>query len=185
MNISPEEKNILLECARESIYTSFSGASPAPPDYEKYPALKIPAGAFVTLRKHNHLRGCVGFIESSSYLFDTVTQAARYAAFQDSRFPPVGQHEMKDITVEISVLSPAEPMNSYNDIQLGVHGLILEEKGRRALLLPQVPIEHHLNRDEFLSALCEKAGLYRNYWKEKQLTLFSFTAAIFSENEEE
>jgi len=183
MNISQEEKQILLECARQSINSNFRNTSFTEPDYEKYPVLQVPAGAFVTLRKHHQLRGCVGFIEAQNELFETIRQAAAYAAFRDSRFLPVEEEEMNDISIEISVLSPPEKMNKYEDIEIGKHGLILEDYGRRALLLPQVPIEHHLDRNGFLSALCEKAGLYKDYWEEKQLNMCLFTATIFSEDE--
>lgn len=181
MDLSSEERKILLECARESIYSLFGKPFLLKPEYDKHPVLKTPAGAFVTLRKHDQLRGCVGFIEAESFLFDTVTQAARYAAFHDSRFLKVEIEEMDDISIEISVLSPAEKMSSYDDIEIGKHGLILEENSKRALLLPQVPIEHNLNRDQFLSALCEKAGLYKEYWQTRVLNILLFTATIFSE----
>lgn len=184
MNLTTEEKKILLECARQSINTHFGRSFDVEPDNQKYPALQIPAGAFVTLRIYdNQLRGCVGFIEAKTNMFDTVKEAARYAAFHDSRFQPVNEEEMPFISIEISVLSSPVKMNSYDDIIVGTHGLILEDMGRRALLLPQVPIEHNLDKDEFLSALCEKAGLYKNTWKEHELNIYLFTATIFSEEE--
>jgi uncharacterized protein (TIGR00296 family) len=74
-------------------------------------------------------------------------------------------------------------MESYEDIILGQHGLILTEQGRRGLLLPQVPIEHNMNKEEFLNALCQKAGFHPDYWTEKQLSLEAFTALVFSEKD--
>ena len=111
--------------------------------------------------------------------------AAYQAAFHDPRFSPLSEEEFGKIKLEISVLSPPFPLASYDEIELGKHGLILEESGRKALLLPQVPIEHKMTRDEFLSALCNKAGLYEEYWKEKQLSLKGFTASVFSEDDED
>ena len=73
-------------------------------------------------------------------------------------------------------------MNSYEDIEIGKHGLILNEQGRRALLLPQVPIEHKMDLEEYLSSLCQKGGFSRNLWREKELSLEAFTAVVFSED---
>ncbi len=74
-------------------------------------------------------------------------------------------------------------MNSYQDIIVGTHGLILSENGQRGLLLPQVPIEHNMNKEEFLSALCKKTGLYSELWRERTLNIEMFTAEVFSEKE--
>ena len=91
---------------------------------------------------------------------------------------------MDKVTIEISVLSPFEPIKGYDEIELGKHGLLLEEGGR-AVLLPQVATEQNFTRGEFLSALCRKAGLYNHYWKERQLKIKVFTALVFSEEERE
>jgi AmmeMemoRadiSam system protein A len=118
-------------------------------------------------------------------LFETVCDAAIQAAKEDPRFPPLNENEFEKIEIEISILSEPFPMNSYDEIEIGKHGLILEESGRRALLLPQVPIEHNLNKEQFLSALCQKGGFNQDFWKEKTLNISMFTAAIFSEEDME
>jgi AmmeMemoRadiSam system protein A len=100
---------------------------------------------------------------------------------EDPRFLPVKQKEVELISIEISILSEPFALNNYDEIEIGKHGLILEENGRRGLLLPQVPIEHKMNRDQFLDALCQKAGLHGKYWKTKQLNLSAFTATVFNE----
>ena len=140
---------------------------------------------FVTLTKNGQLRGCIGYIESDEELTKTIMDAAFQAAFHDPRFMPLSEDEFQDISLEISILSEPFVLNSYEDIVLGKHGLILEESGRKGLLLPQVPIEHGMDRDAYLSALCNKAGLYEDYWREKQLRLKAFTANVFSEKDEE
>jgi AmmeMemoRadiSam system protein A len=111
-------------------------------------------------------------------------EAAYQAAFHDPRFSPLTEEEYKLISIEISILSEPFPLNNYDDIVVGEHGLILEEENKRGLLLPQVPIEHNMNKEEYLSALCNKAGFPPYYWKEKQLKLFAFTATVFSEKDE-
>ena len=88
---------------------------------------------------------------------ETVTDAAKQAAIHDPRFSPLTEKEFRETDLEISVLSPPFRMNSYDEIELGKHGLILEEGFHRGLLLPQVPIEHNMNKEQYLSALCEES----------------------------
>lgn len=185
MDHSIEERKILLQAARKSIESIFTGKEPDPCDYEKHPSLKDNLGAFVTLTINKRLRGCIGYIFSNNTLYDTVCDAAVQAAIHDPRFPPLTKSEFEQIEIEISILSKPFPMVSYDDIIVGKHGLILEEPGMRALLLPQVPVEHNMDRDQFLSALCEKAGAFRDCWEHKQLRINLFTAEVFSESKPE
>lgn len=184
MELTDYVKRILLNTARESIKSHFNGHDLPDPDYNSFPELALNAGAFVTLSIGGSLRGCIGYIQSDDTLYETIGNAARHAAFNDPRFPPLRDFELDHVNIEISVLSPSVKLESNDDIKLGMHGLILNEKGRRALLLPQVPVDHHMNRDQFLSALCEKAGFHANFWREKQLNIETFTATVFSEKEE-
>jgi AmmeMemoRadiSam system protein A len=185
MDLSFDEKKILLSAARNSILSLFEKVKIEAPDYEKYPVLKSHAGAFVTLTEHKQLRGCIGYIIGGQPVFKTVCDAAIQAAIHDPRFSPIREEELKIISIEISILSEPFPLNSYDEIELGKHGLILEERGRRGLLLPQVPIEHKMNKEEYLEAICQKSGLHRSYWREKELKLKGFTATVFSEKENE
>jgi AmmeMemoRadiSam system protein A len=107
----------------------------------------------------------------------TVVQAARSAALEDPRFAPVEPAELDGLDVEISVLSEAVPIHPH-DIQVGVHGLILEFRGRRGLLLPQVAVEHQLDCEAFLAALCQKAMAPRNAWRDPGANLSAFTAQV-------
>ncbi|MFA7229519.1 MAG: AmmeMemoRadiSam system protein A [Melioribacteraceae bacterium] len=177
-----EEKKILLEIARSSIRSLFTGEKISEPDYIEHPLFKSHAGAFVTLTGNSTLRGCIGYIISDQPLFETVREAAVQAARFDPRFHPVEESELEKLSVEISILSEPFPLNSYNEIVVGKHGLILEEKGRRGLLLPQVPIEHKMNRDQYLDAICRKSGFPAGYWKTKQINLSGFTASVFSDS---
>jgi AmmeMemoRadiSam system protein A len=101
----------------------------------------------------------------------------------DPRFPPVVKSEVNNLSIEISILSEPFILKSYDEIEIGKHGLILNENGRRGLLLPQVPVEHNMNCDQFLNALCQKAGFQGNYWKTKQLNLSAFTASVFGDKD--
>ena len=185
MEIRVEEKKILLAAARESIKSLFTNEKVKKADYTEHPVLNLSAGAFVTLTKGGKLRGCIGYIISDDPLFETVCNAAIQAAEFDPRFQSVSESEVDKLSIEISVLSPPFPLNSYDEIEIGKHGLILEEKGRRGLLLPQVPIEHHLDKEQYLDAICQKAGFPQKYWITKQLKLKAFTATVFSEEEVE
>jgi len=180
MDISEDARWILLKAARESIRSVFGDSDIPEPDYEKYPLLKTHKGAFVTLTINCELRGCIGYIIAQQPLFEVVCEAAKQAAFSDPRFPSLKEKELDSIQIEVSVLSDFTPIKSYEEIEIGKHGLLLEEGGR-GLLLPQVAVEHKMNREEFLSAVCRKAGLYSEYWKERQLNIKVFTAEIFSE----
>jgi len=183
MNISVEEKRMMLQIARNSIASLYDNSTQENFDYSKYPILNSYKGAFVTLTKDRNLRGCIGYIISDIPLYKTIEDAAKQAAIGDPRFPKLTKDEFEKIAIEISILSEPFPMESYDDIVVGKHGLILTEQGRRGLLLPQVPIEHNMNKEEFLSALCEKAGFHYNLWREKMLNIEMFTADVFSEEE--
>lgn len=181
MELSLEEKSILLEAARNSITSIFTGQEIPDPNYKNHPVFKSHAGAFVTLTENNRLRGCIGYIVSDQPLFQTVCEAAVHAAQNDPRFHPLSESELSKISIEISVLSEPFPLNSYDEIEIGKHGLILEEKGRRGLLLPQVPVEHNMDKEQYLDAICQKSGFHASYWRDKQLILSGFTATVFSE----
>ncbi len=179
-----EEKGILLVSARDAIYSIFSESPPPIIEYEFYPALaQKNKGAFVTITIKNQLRGCIGYIVSEMTLFETVCDAAKQAAMNDPRFPPLSMEEMPYVNIEVSVLSEMRPVNNYEEILIGEHGLLLDEQTHRAVLLPQVAIEHNYSIEDFLTSLCEKAGLYRETWRERKLKLKNFNAEVFSEME--
>lgn len=183
MELSNEEKKLLLGVARESIHKEFEDVKIPDVNYAAYPKLKMELGAFVTLKIKNDLRGCIGYIIGQKPLYETIIDAAQQAAFGDPRFMPLQKEEFKKIEIEISVLSPFESIKKYDEIEVGKHGLLLDEGGR-AVLLPQVATEQNYNRSEFLTALCHKAGLYGDYWKERMLKIKTFTALVFGEEEE-
>jgi len=185
MELSSQEKQQLLSLARFSIQSAFY-SDLAEPQLDKDNLLyKSKSGSFVTLTIDRKLRGCIGYIQSQQELYKTIAEAAYQAAFYDPRFSPLTENEYENISIEISILSEPFPLESYDEIIIGTHGLIVEEEGRKGLLLPQVPIEHKMSKDEYLSAICNKAGLYSEYWKEKQLNLKAFTATVFSEANED
>ncbi len=181
MFLSESEKGILLLAARESILSLFGGVGPSDVNYSTYPNLEHNAGAFVTITIKGNLRGCIGYIFSPMPLFETVVNAAQQAARNDPRFKPLTEDEVDKISIEVSVLTPPVPIRGYEEIIIGTHGLLLEEPEHRAVLLPQVAVEHNFDVGRFLSALCEKAWLPTYTWQERQLNLKVFTSIVISE----
>ena len=185
MQLSKEVKDILLQTARDAIKSLFGDNALPQIDYSKYSELaEKNIGAFVTLTMHNQLRGCIGYLEAPEQtLFDTICQAARHAAFNDPRFHPLSERELSEVVIEISILSTFTPIKEYDEIEIGTHGLLLEEDGIRAILLPQVATEHNFTLQQFLTAICQKAGIDSYSWQKRRLKLKVFTATIFSEKE--
>lgn len=181
MELSKEEKDILIKAAREAIRAELENKEMPAIDYSAFPQLKLKLGAFVTLKLEGNLRGCIGYIIGQLPLFETVTELAKQSAFGDPRFDKLTGDEFEKVSIEVSVLSPFEPIKDYDEIEVGKHGLLLDEGGR-ALLLPQVAVEQNFDRSQFLTALCHKAGLYGEYWKERKLNIKVFTALVFGED---
>jgi hypothetical protein len=145
-------------------------------------ALKTPCGAFVTLTKHDMLRGCIGRFDAPDPLFEVVRQMAIASATQDSRFDPVAPGELRDIEIEISVLSPMEKISSIDRIQLGKHGIYIRKGMRSGTFLPQVATETGWTREEFLGHCArDKAGIGWDGWKDADLYIYE--ALVFSERE--
>lgn len=179
-----KEKRTLLLIARKAIKSELNGIDLYVEPYEKeFPNLaNIRTGVFVTLHMNGELRGCIGFIYSNNNLIKTIADAAVLAAFQDYRFLPLSKEEFDKIKIEISVLSEPQKISSYDEIVIGKHGLIVEEEGKRGLLLPQVATEYNMNLEEFLTAICRKANLSPYLWQKKQINLQVFTVEYFSED---
>jgi uncharacterized protein len=174
---SDEERSALLQQARRSIRAALANADEpvaAPNEH-----LLQPRGAFTTLHLNDTLRGCIGYIEPLHPLWETVAKTARAAAFDDPRFPPLTLEELGKVRIELSVMSMIEPI-AAQDVEVGIHGLIVSQNGRRGLLLPQVAPEWGWDRETFLSQTCVKAGLPTDAWK-NGAQLQAFTAEVFGE----
>ena len=138
--------------------------------------LKSPAGAFVTLKRHGDLRGCIGTIEPREPLYQAVLDNGDNAARHDPRFRPVQASELKDLEVEVSVLTPPRPVAGWEEFRVGEQGIILSKGGRRAVFLPEVAVEQGWTREETLSHLARKAGLPADAWREgASLAVFTST----------
>lgn len=140
------------------------------------------AGAFVTLKRRMRLRGCIGQIGTKQSAAAVVAYSARAAALEDPRFDPVRAHELSEIEIELSILSPPATIAPH-EIEVGQHGLIVSRGWQRGVLLPQVAPEHRWGSMRFLEETCAKAGLERDAWKDPQTLILAFTAEVFSESE--
>jgi uncharacterized protein len=175
---SAAERLLLLRLAHDSIQSALDEREfdLTPPNQH----LAEPRGAFTTLHLRGRLRGCIGYVFPTDSLYKTVADTARAAAFDDPRFEPVTAAEAPDLKVEISVLSPLQPMQP-DEVIVGKHGLIVSLGNRRGLLLPQVAVEWEWDLETFLSQTCLKAGLPADAWR-RGAELQGFTAEVFGED---
>ena len=146
-------------------------------------SLAAPGAAFVTLHVGGALRGCIGTCERRQPLWQVVGEMAGAAATRDPRFLPIGPHDLGELTVEISVLTPEIVIHRPEEIVIGRHGLDVRRDGRRGLLLPQVATEHDLDREHFLAATCRKAGLAGDAWQDPATEIRVFEADVFGDGE--
>lgn len=176
----------LLRLARLALRASYGdGEQPAlatvvDPSTNVARNLERCAGAFVTLKRGSALRGCLGYTSTPKPLWSAVCDLAVSAASEDPRFEPVSPDEVKSLTISVSVLTQQEPIEA-NDVVVGRHGLVVEGRGRRGLLLPQVPVEFGWDRLAFLEHVCAKAKLPRQAWQEADCSLYGFEAQVFCE----
>ena len=154
----------------------------APPAPDRGGALEWPRGAFVTIHCRGDLRGCLGRLDTDQPLAHTVVQLAASVSDSDPRFDPVRPGELETLDVEISVLTPDREVASIADVEVGRHGLIVEQGGRRGLLLPQVATEYGWDAQTFLSHTCLKATLPADAWRQGARILI-FEAQVFGEHQ--
>jgi hypothetical protein len=179
-SLSAREKGELLKIARNSVESAVR-------DHKQYDysppaglaALEQERGAFVTLKEHGQLRGCIGYVAPMKPLCITVRDVAMFAALRDTRFRPVSAGELGALEYEISVLSPVRRVLDVKEIRVGTHGLIMKKGDIEGLLLPQVPVEEKWDRTTFLDETCYKAGLSKNCWQDADTDIFRFTALVF------
>ncbi|MFW6383842.1 MAG: TIGR00296 family protein [Halodesulfurarchaeum sp.] len=169
------------EVVTEAVEDGTKPSVPEDPD----PVFGIESGAFVTLRKGGELCGCIGRPRPTQTLLEALRSAAFGAATDDPRFPPVKPRELPELTVEVSLLSPPEAIESVEPetVIVGRDGLIVERDRRSGLLLPQVPVDQGWTAKEFLAGTCRKAGLPEDCWKQSGTRVERFEAQVFEETE--
>ena len=179
--LNAEQRRRLLDVARQSIRAAVT--RDRPPDLRSDdPDLTGIQGAFVTLKQRGELRGCIGYMEGVAPLIETVAEMAQAAALHDPRFPSVTADEVDGLEIEISVMSPLQPVDDVEEIQVGRDGLVISRGGSRGLLLPQVAVEWGWDVVEFLQHTCMKAGLPVDAWK-GDCVIERFEAEVFGEGD--
>ncbi len=181
--LNEEEKKSLLKIARRALKEYIRNAqTPEIHEEELTETLKEKTGAFVTLQKDGELRGCIGRFSADKPLYELIEQMAITSATQDVRFSSVTEDELDDITIEISVLTPMEKIESADEIELGTHGVYIEKGGMSGTLLPQVAEKFNWTKEEFLGHCArDKAGIGWEGWKEANV--YKYSAIVFGEEE--
>ncbi|MFZ2855355.1 MAG: AmmeMemoRadiSam system protein A [Rhodocyclaceae bacterium] len=173
----------LLSIARNAIGERFGQAAAS---VSVTAELAAPGASFVTLTQGGKLRGCIGSLQPYRPLAADVAGNAVTAAFHDSRFPPLSAKELAHTRVEVSLLTPAEPMAFVDEadalarLRPGVDGVILICGERRSTFLPQV-WESLPEARQFMTQLKLKAGLPADYWDGK-ISLARYGVQKWKEN---
>ena len=185
--ISPQARRKLLGIAREAVAAAVGSERPPATPVDD-PELQGKQGAFVTLKTHGQLRGCIGRFVSNEPLWKTVREVAVDSATQDPRFRHMRlrPEDMVALEIEISVLSPMQRIDNPLDIELGVHGIYIRRGSNAGTFLPQVATEQGWTKEEFLSYCCaHKAGLPPDAWKDPDTAVLVYTAEIIEEGEQQ
>jgi AmmeMemoRadiSam system protein A len=176
--LGENQQQILLRLAREAVEASARNLRLSEIVIPPEAPMEL-CGAFVSLHKGQHLRGCIGHVEAQKPLAQSVRECAFSAALFDPRFHSVTPDELPELRIEISVLSPFFDI-SPEQVEVGVHGLLVSRGSYRGLLLPQVAVQWKWDRERFLSETCRKAGMDMNAWRHGA-RIQAFTAQVFAE----
>jgi len=182
---SLDQRKKLLSVARSTIEEYLHTGKILKIDKPQDKQLMESLGVFVTIEKDHQLRGCIGKIIGQGPLIFTVRDMAIASATRDARFSPVTKDELKDIEIEVSVLSKLKVVKNIDEIELGTHGVIISQGlQHHGVYLPQVAESTGWSKEEFLSQLCTtKAGLTPDAWKDPKTKIEIFTAEVFSERD--
>ncbi len=181
VGIDQEEKQILLSWAREAL-TGYLATGQIPLKQVPGVSLETKGAVFVTLKKNGQLRGCLGGFEARESVWQAVANMAVATAINDPRFSPVTKDELKDIAIEISLLSPLKKIKSIEEIKLGKHGVYLKQGSLTGTFLPQVAQEGDWTKESFLGEICvQKMGLERNCYLDPATEIFVYTVESFAE----
>ena len=178
--LSDSDKKALKEIALQRIKDSLDGkrCSDNSSLFTIHSSLNQKCGAFVSLHKHGHLRGCIGHFGEDYPLHEIVAEMARAAAFEDPRFMPVTRDELNDLDIEISVLTPMRRIQSLDEFELHRHGIYIKKGYRSGTFLPQVADEVNWTKEEFVGHCSQdKAGLGWDGWKDAEL--YVYEAIVF------
>lgn len=179
-----DQGEVLLSIARKAIAEAFGKEL----EWDESASwLREHGATFVTLTQQGELRGCIGTLEAHRPLVTDVKSNALAAAFRDPRFPALSAAELETTRVEVSLLSPSEPISfeseehALSQLRPGIDGIILEYRHYRSTFLPQV-WEQLPDKTEFMAHLKYKAGLSPTFWAD-DLQLQRYTVSKWKEAE--
>jgi AmmeMemoRadiSam system protein A len=182
-SLSEADREAILALAREAVEEAVC-RDRLLTEFPKTGIFELHCGVFVTLHVAKRLRGCIGVIEAKEPLGESIARCAASAALEDPRFDRMRPEEIKDLEIEVSLLSPLQLIQP-EDVVIGKHGLLVEQGFHRGLLLPQVAVEYHLDREHFLKESCHKAGLPGDAWTIPETRIYGFTCEIMAEKQEQ
>lgn len=179
INFSVAEQQVLLQLAGNTLLRFFKKL-PETNDESTIPAaLKSSFGLFVSLYHRQKLRGCIGQFKTDQPLNQLIRTMTLAAAFNDHRFAPLRENELSELDIEISVLSPLEPIQSPGELEMGRHGIYIRKGLQSGTYLPQVAQKTGWDAETFVAHCSEhKAGLGAEGWRNAEL--FRYEAFIFS-----
>jgi AmmeMemoRadiSam system protein A len=185
---TPPERKLLLELARRAVAAAAEGKEAAEPDRKALPEkFSDPRACFVTLTKDRQLRGCIGSIFPREPLYQAVLHAGHSAAVEDHRFAPVAPAELKNIEIEVSILTVPERLKTRSPEDLlaklrpDVDGVVLRVDRHQGLFLPQV-WKQLPDKEQFLNHLAEdKAGVAPSAWRRADARILVFQVEAFEE----
>ncbi|MEW6455442.1 MAG: AmmeMemoRadiSam system protein A [Acidobacteriota bacterium] len=179
--LNTKKKKFLLNLARKAIEEYLKKGNTISPEIKEN-WLKEKKGAFVTLKVGGNLRGCIGYPLPYKSLYETIIDVAISAATSDFRFEPLSVEELDETEIEITILSIPKEIKSYDEIEIGKHGIIVSKGAFQGLLLPQVPVEYNWDLETYLTHGCMKAGLKGDEWK-RGIKVEIFSGEVFSDRE--
>jgi MEMO1 family protein len=182
LELTPKDREDLLSLARRTIESKVHHTPYEQTDPDAFSeTLRTRCGAFVSLHIRGQLRGCIGHLVGDYPLYKMIEEMAISSALHDPRFYPVTPEELANIVIELSVLSPMHKIADISEIQLGKHGILIQQGHRSGVFLPQVATETGWTLDEYLGHCSQdKAGLPWDGWK--MADVYIFTAVVFAEN---
>jgi hypothetical protein len=178
--LSETEKKLLLRISRNRLNQLFN--SSVDENYTITKNMEAQCGAFVSLYNGNELRGCIGAFNASKPLYETIKDVTVSTALNDHRFSPITPVEVDGLTIEISVLTPLERIESIYDIELGKHGIYIKKGPFSGTFLPQVALKTNWTVEEFVGHCSrDKAGIGWEGWRDAEL--FRYEAIVFNDKD--
>src|SRR6056297_2450113 len=174
-----KKEKFITDLARRAVEDYIISGKEVEIEEEELPnILKKQAGVFVTLKKNNQLRGCMGTFRpvQKNAAYEIISNAMT-AAENDPRFPEVNKEELNDIKISVDILSEPEQVRDRSELDPKKYGILVKGGHQTGLLLPDLDgIE---TADKQLNIAKRKAGLR----EDAEVDIYRFTVSRFKENE--